>query len=53
MFTMKTEINVEKLIERFRDMKNRGTLLTGNVTQEDLFIQIVGTICKEAMTEEE
>ena len=53
MFTMKKEINAEKLIERFRDMKNRGTLLTGSdVTQEDLFIQIVGTICKEAMEEE-
>ena len=50
---MKEEINTKKLIERFRNMKNRGTLLTGNVTQEDLFKQIVGTICVEAMIEEE
>ena len=49
---MKEEVNVESLIERFRDMKNRGTLLTNNTTQEDLFTQIVGTICKEAMEEE-
>lgn len=40
-------INVKKLIETFEDMKNRGTLLTGSdVAQEDLFIQIVGTIVK-------
>jgi len=49
---MKKEVNVESLIERFRDMKNRGTLLTSNSTQEDLFTQIVGTICKEAMEDE-
>lgn len=47
---MKEEINVEKLINTFRDMANRETLLArGGVTQEDLLIQITGTIVKEAM----
>lgn len=48
----KTEVNVEKLISRFKDMAKRQTLLTGNgVSQEDLLIQIVGTIMVEAMSE--
>lgn len=49
---MKTEINVEKLIARFKDMAKRESLLTGNnVSQEDLLIQIVGTIIVEAISE--
>ena len=51
---MKKEINVDKLLKKFEDMASRGTLLTGrNVTQTDLLIQIVGTIVKVAMDEEE
>ena len=43
-------ISTDKLIETFTDMANRGTLLCGrNVTQEDLLIQIVGTIVKVSM----
>lgn len=46
----KTMISAEKLINRFEDMANRGTLLCGkNVTQEDLLIQIIGTIVKVSM----
>lgn len=49
---IKTEINVEKLIARFESMAKRESLLTGNnVSQEDLLIQIVGTIIVEAMGE--
>lgn len=50
---MRKEVNAQKLINRFRDMANRESLLTGNVTQEDLLIQIVGTIVAEAMSEDE
>lgn len=47
---MKDEIKVKELIETFRDMARRGTLLArGGVTQEDLLIQIEGTIAKVAM----
>lgn len=47
---MKEEIKVKELIDTFRDMAKRGTLLTfGGVTQEDLLIQIEGTIVKVAM----
>lgn len=47
---MKEEIKVEELIETFRDMARRGTLLArGGVTQEDLLTQIEGTIVKVAM----
>lgn len=43
-------ISVEKLINTFEDMANRETLLCGrNVTQEDLLIQIIGTIVKVSM----
>ena len=43
-------ISVDKLISTFTDMANRGTLLCGkNVTQEDLLIQIIGTIVKVSM----
>lgn len=45
-----TMISAEKLINRFEDMANRGTLLCGkNITQEDLLIQIIGTIVKVSM----
>lgn len=51
---MKKEINVDKLLKKFESMASRGTLLTGrNVTQNDLLIQIVGTIVKVAMDEDE
>lgn len=47
---MKEEIKVKELIDTFRDMANRGTLLArGGVTQEDLLYQIEGTIVKVAM----
>lgn len=47
---IKEEIKVKELIDIFRDMANRGTLLArGDVTQEDLLIQIEGTIVKVAM----
>lgn len=47
---MKDNINIYNLINRFTDMANRGTLLTGgDIKQEDLLIQIIGTIVKEAM----
>ena len=43
-------ISAEKLINKFTDMANRGTLLCGrNVTQEDLLMQIIGTIVKVSM----
>ena len=45
------EVNVERLISKFRDMANRGALLTGeHITQEDLLVQIVGVIASESMT---
>ncbi len=47
---MKEEVNVKKLIETFEDMANRDSLLArGRVSQEDLLIQIIGTIVKVAM----
>ncbi len=47
---MKEEIKVKELIDIFRDMANRGTLLArGDVTQEDLLLQIIGTITNVAM----
>lgn len=37
----------QNLIKEFEDMSRRGVLLTGNnVTQEDLLMQIIGTIIK-------
>jgi hypothetical protein len=37
----------QNLIKEFEDMSRRGTLLTGNnITQEDLLMQIIGTIVK-------
>lgn len=46
---MKEEVSVNKLIEAFSNMAGKGSLLTGNVTQEDLLMQIIGTIAKVAM----
>ena len=43
------KVDANKLIEKFSDMANREVLLTGDVSQEDLLIQIVGTIAKAAM----
>lgn len=47
---MKEEIKVKELIDTFKDMAKRETLLArGGVTQEDLLIQIEGTIVEVAM----
>lgn len=47
---MNETVNVKKLIEEFSDMVNRKSLLArGNVSQEDLLMQIIGTIVKVAM----
>ena len=49
---MKEEVNVNELIETFSDMAKRETLLArGGVSQDDLLVQIVGTIVKVAMEE--
>lgn len=46
-------ISADKLIDTFTDMANRRTLLCGkNITQEDLLIQIIGTIVKVSMDSE-
>lgn len=46
-------ISADKLIDTFTDMANRGTLLCGkNIAQEDLLIQIIGTIVKVSMDSE-
>ena len=46
-------ISADKLIDIFKDMANRGTLLCSkNITQEDLLIQIIGTIVKVSMDSE-
>lgn len=50
---MKKEIKVSDLTREFEGMAKRGSLLArGNVSQEDLLIQILGTICKVAMEED-
>lgn len=47
-----SKVDAFKLIKRFHDMSERATLLTGpHVTQDDLFIQIMGTIIAEGMEE--
>lgn len=47
---MKEEVNVNELIEIFSDMAKRETLLArGGVSQNDLLVQIIGTIVKVAM----
>lgn len=45
-----TMADINKLIKTFEDMANRGSLLTGgDVTQNDLLIQIIGTIVLVSM----
>lgn len=47
---MSEVININELINTFSDMAKRETLLArGGVTQEDLLMQIIGTIVKVAM----
>lgn len=47
---MDENVNICKLIETFKDMSERNTLLCGaNVAQEDLLIQIIGTIVKVSL----
>lgn len=49
---IKEEVNVNRLIETFTDMANRGNLLaSGNVSHQDLLSQIIGTIIHVAMEE--
>lgn len=49
---LKKEVNVEKLIKRFEGMAERESLLArGSVSQQDLLMQIIGTIVVEAMEE--
>lgn len=49
---MKNTVNVNKLIDTFTDMANRESLLArGGVSQQDLLIQIIGTIVHLAMEE--
>ena len=51
---MNKEVNVNRLIEKFTDMANRESLLArGGVTQQDLLMQIIGTITVVAMDDEE
>ena len=49
---MKTNINVEKLIEQFEDMAERGSFLTSPDKQGDLATQLTGVVAKLAMDEE-
>lgn len=43
-------VDIDKLIKAFSDMAERESLLCGRcVTQEDLLIQIIGTIVKVSM----
>ena len=47
---MKKEVSVEKLIKTFEDMANRESLLArGGISQQDLLMQITGTIVHVAM----
>ena len=47
---MKTTVDANELINQFVDMAKRETLLVGDmVTQEDLLMQIIGTIAKTTM----
>ena len=51
---MKEEVNVKKLIKTFEDMANRESLLArGGISQQDLLMQITGTIVHVAMEDEE
>lgn len=50
---MKAEVNVVKLIKTFEDMANRESLLArGGISQQDLLMQITGTIVHVAMEDE-
>lgn len=45
-------VSVENLIRTFEDMANRGSLLArGNVSQQDLLMQIIGTIVHVSMND--
>lgn len=47
---LREEVNVERLLETFRDMALRDALLVGeHITQSDLLVQIAGVIVSEAM----
>ena len=47
---MKKEVSVEKLIKTFEDMAKRESLLArGGISQQDLLMQITGTIVHVAM----
>ena len=49
---MKKEVNVESLIKRFEGMAERESLLArGGISQQDLLMQIIGTIAVESMEE--
>ena len=51
---MKESIKIEPLIRKFEDMAKRESLLArGNITQNDLLIQIIGTIVHVAMEEQD
>lgn len=48
------EVSVEKLIKTFEDMASRESLLArGCISQQDLLIQIIGTIVHVAMEDDE
>ena len=47
-------VSVNKLIDTFTDMANRESLLArGGISQQDLLLQIIGTIVHVAMSEGE
>ena len=51
-FEISENVNVNKLIDAFTDMANRKSLLArGGVSQQDLLMQIIGTIVHVAMEE--
>ena len=51
---MNEMVSVNKLIDRFTDMANRESLLArGGISQQDLLLQIIGTIVHVAMSEGE
>lgn len=51
---MKESIKIAPLIRKFEDMAKRESLLArGNITQNDLLIQIIGTIVHVAMEEQD
>lgn len=51
---MNQKVDIEKLIDTFRNMADRGTLLAGKgVSQKDLSTQIIGAIVQTAMDEKD